>query len=190
MAHRGAPPLIEVQDCARASARARAWCAPSTVSAFARRTARSPACSDRTAPARPRPAHALHADAPGRRAASSSTASTRRLHPAAARARLGVLPDARGIYKRLSARENIEYFGRLQGLDDALIAARTEPARRGARHARLHRSPRRRFLARPTHQDRHRARAGARSAQRLARRADQRTRRHDDALIARSSCST
>ena len=47
------------------------------------------------------------------------------LHPAAARARLGVLPDARGIYKRLSARENIEYFGRLQGLSDALIRERT-----------------------------------------------------------------
>ena len=47
------------------------------------------------------------------------------LHPAAARARLGVLPDARGIYKRLSARENIAYFGRLQGLDDAAIAERT-----------------------------------------------------------------
>jgi sodium transport system ATP-binding protein len=49
----------------------------------------------------------------------------------AVRRRLGVLPDARGLYKRLTARENIEYFARLQGLDastrrariDALIAA-------------------------------------------------------------------
>ncbi|MEO5627259.1 MAG: ATP-binding cassette domain-containing protein [Dokdonella sp.] len=49
----------------------------------------------------------------------------------AVRRRLGVLPDARGLYKRLSARENIDYFARLQGLDaetrrariDALIAA-------------------------------------------------------------------
>src|SRR5512144_923545 len=32
------------------------------------------------------------------------------------RSRLGVLPDARGVYKRLTARENIEYFGRLQGV--------------------------------------------------------------------------
>src|SRR5215207_129656 len=46
--------------------------------------------------------------------------------PAAARARLGVLPDARGIYKRLSARENIAYFGALQGMDGRTIAARTE----------------------------------------------------------------
>ena len=49
----------------------------------------------------------------------------------AVRRRLGVLPDARGLYKRLSARENIDYFARLQGLDaptrrrriDELIAA-------------------------------------------------------------------
>ena len=46
--------------------------------------------------------------------------------PAAVRRRIGVLPDARGIYKRLTARENIAYFGRLQGLDDATIARRTE----------------------------------------------------------------
>ncbi len=46
--------------------------------------------------------------------------------PGAVRRSIGVLPDARGIYKRLTARENIAYFGRLQGLDDATIAARTE----------------------------------------------------------------
>ncbi|MGB5101877.1 MAG: ATP-binding cassette domain-containing protein [Steroidobacteraceae bacterium] len=45
--------------------------------------------------------------------------------PGGVRRRIGVLPDARGIYKRLTARENIAYFGRLQGLDDATIAART-----------------------------------------------------------------
>ena len=42
------------------------------------------------------------------------------------RRRLAVLPDARGVYKRLTARENIEYFGRLHGLDEATIAKRTE----------------------------------------------------------------
>ena len=31
--------------------------------------------------------------------------------PAAVRRALGVLPDARGVYKRLTARENIAYFG-------------------------------------------------------------------------------
>jgi sodium transport system ATP-binding protein len=45
---------------------------------------------------------------------------------AAVRSRLGVLPDARGVYKRLTARENIAYFGQLQGLAAATIAERTE----------------------------------------------------------------
>jgi sodium transport system ATP-binding protein len=46
--------------------------------------------------------------------------------PEPARRRLGVLPDSRGLYKRLSCRENIEYFGRLQGLRGAELAARTD----------------------------------------------------------------
>ncbi|WP_300619972.1 ATP-binding cassette domain-containing protein [Dokdonella sp.] len=48
--------------------------------------------------------------------------------PLAVRRRLGVLPDARGLYKRLTARENIAYFGRLQGLDEATIRARSDAA--------------------------------------------------------------
>ncbi len=43
----------------------------------------------------------------------------------AVRRSLGVLPDARGVYKRLSARENITYFGELHGLSPATIAERT-----------------------------------------------------------------
>ncbi|MFT3755555.1 MAG: ATP-binding cassette domain-containing protein [Pseudoxanthomonas sp.] len=43
----------------------------------------------------------------------------------AARRALGVLPDARGVYKRLTARENIEYFGQLHGMSSAAIAERT-----------------------------------------------------------------
>lgn len=43
----------------------------------------------------------------------------------AVRSRIGVLPDARGVYKRLTARENIAYFGRLHGMSEALIAERT-----------------------------------------------------------------
>ncbi|NIJ69238.1 ATP-binding cassette domain-containing protein [Xanthomonas sp. 60] len=46
--------------------------------------------------------------------------------PAAVRRRLGVLPDARGVYKRLTVRENIAYFGRLHGLDESTIAKRTQ----------------------------------------------------------------
>ncbi|MBL8262881.1 MAG: ATP-binding cassette domain-containing protein [Xanthomonadaceae bacterium] len=41
------------------------------------------------------------------------------------RRRLGVLPDARGVYKRLTARENISYFGELHGLNAATITERT-----------------------------------------------------------------
>ncbi len=37
--------------------------------------------------------------------------------PVAARSTMGVLPDPAGIYPRLTARENIAYYGRLQGLD-------------------------------------------------------------------------
>lgn len=44
----------------------------------------------------------------------------------AVRRALGVLPDARGVYKRLTARENIAYFGELHGLDAATVAARTD----------------------------------------------------------------
>jgi len=48
--------------------------------------------------------------------------------PIAVRRRLGVLPDARGLYKRLTARENIAYFGRLHGLDPATIRTRSDAA--------------------------------------------------------------
>jgi sodium transport system ATP-binding protein len=44
--------------------------------------------------------------------------------PAEVRRRLGVLPDARGVYKRLTARENVAYFGRLCGLGAAEVDAR------------------------------------------------------------------
>ena len=44
--------------------------------------------------------------------------------PESVRRSLGVLPDARGVYKRLTARENIQYFGQLHGMPDALISAR------------------------------------------------------------------
>lgn len=43
----------------------------------------------------------------------------------AVRRSLGVLPDARGVYKRLTARENISYFGRLHGMDEATIRKST-----------------------------------------------------------------
>jgi sodium transport system ATP-binding protein len=37
--------------------------------------------------------------------------------PRGAQAKLGVLPDARGLYPRLTAREHVRYFAQLHGLD-------------------------------------------------------------------------
>ena len=46
--------------------------------------------------------------------------------PLAVRARLGVLSDARGLYARLTARENIAYYGALRGLAPAAVDAAIE----------------------------------------------------------------
>jgi sodium transport system ATP-binding protein len=46
--------------------------------------------------------------------------------PQAAQACMGVLSDARGLYPRLTARENIVYYGRLHGMDEARAHARAE----------------------------------------------------------------
>ena len=43
--------------------------------------------------------------------------------PLAVRARLGVLSDARGIYARLTARENIAYYAALRGMDAEAVDA-------------------------------------------------------------------
>jgi sodium transport system ATP-binding protein len=42
-----------------------------------------------------------------------------------ARAHLGVLPHAAGLYGNLTARENIHYFGSLQGIGSAALTSRT-----------------------------------------------------------------
>lgn len=44
----------------------------------------------------------------------------------AARRRLGALPDIQGLYPRLTARENIHYFGRLHEMDEARLKKRTD----------------------------------------------------------------
>ncbi|MEW6705368.1 MAG: ATP-binding cassette domain-containing protein [Pseudomonadota bacterium] len=46
--------------------------------------------------------------------------------PQSALARMGVLSDARGLYPRLTARENIVYYGRLHGMPQAQAQARAE----------------------------------------------------------------
>lgn len=40
--------------------------------------------------------------------------------------RIGVLPDSKGLYPRLTAREHIQYFARLYGLDEEEVAARED----------------------------------------------------------------
>jgi len=40
--------------------------------------------------------------------------------------RLGVLPDAHGLYPRLTSRENVRYFGRLHGLSGAELEGRID----------------------------------------------------------------
>ncbi len=46
--------------------------------------------------------------------------------PQAAQKRLGVLPDLSGLYPRLTAREHIQYFGRLRGLGGADLKQKTD----------------------------------------------------------------
>ena len=46
--------------------------------------------------------------------------------PQGAQRRLGVLPDTSGLYPRLTAREHIEYYGRLQGLSSQRLRERTD----------------------------------------------------------------
>jgi sodium transport system ATP-binding protein len=47
-------------------------------------------------------------------------------HRAEVRRRIGVLSDARGLYVRLTARENIRYYARLHGLGGASLETRIE----------------------------------------------------------------
>jgi sodium transport system ATP-binding protein len=46
--------------------------------------------------------------------------------PQEAQRRMGVLPDSRGLYVRLTAREHLRYYGRLQGLSASLVEERIE----------------------------------------------------------------
>jgi len=47
-------------------------------------------------------------------------------HPLEARARTGMLSDARGLYVRLTARENIAYYGALRGMAPAAVSRAIE----------------------------------------------------------------
>ena len=47
-------------------------------------------------------------------------------HRTAVRRRIGVLSDARGLYLRLTARENVRYYGQLHGLSGPALDARID----------------------------------------------------------------
>lgn len=47
-------------------------------------------------------------------------------HGASVRGRLGILPDARGLYGRLTARENVRYFGELAGVERGALDERID----------------------------------------------------------------
>ncbi len=46
--------------------------------------------------------------------------------PIGVQAHMGLLPDSRGLYPRLTPVEHIEYFGRLHGIDGTALTARTK----------------------------------------------------------------
>lgn len=46
--------------------------------------------------------------------------------PIGAQSHMGLLPDSRGLYPRLTPVEHIEYFGRLHGLNGAALTERTK----------------------------------------------------------------
>src|SRR5258708_30285324 len=46
--------------------------------------------------------------------------------PIGAQIHMGLLPDSRGLYPRLTPTEHIEYFGRLHGIDGQALTARTK----------------------------------------------------------------
>jgi sodium transport system ATP-binding protein len=47
--------------------------------------------------------------------------------PLGAQQRMGLLPDSRGLYPRLTTREHIQYFGELRGLDRPTLETRIGP---------------------------------------------------------------
>ena len=80
--------------------------------------------------------------------------------PDAVRRRRRAARRARAVTKRLSARENIEYFGRLHGIDAATLRSRTDALIAALEMADIAARKTEGF-SRPARQDRHRPRPGA-----------------------------
>ena len=86
-----------------------------------------------------------------------------------ARAHLGVLPHAAGLYGNLTARENIHYFGSLQGIGARPLDGAHRRAGPHPRHGGFHRTPRQGLFAGTAHQSGAGPRAGSRPRQHRAR---------------------
>ena len=56
----------------------------------------------------------------------ASTGTTRSSSAREVQRRIGVLPDNRGLYPRLTAREHVRYYGRLHGMSGAPLEARIQ----------------------------------------------------------------
>jgi hypothetical protein len=93
-----------------------------------------------------------------------------------------MLGDARGLYPRLTARENIVYYGRLHGMTRAAAEARAE-ARPSCWRCAAAGPPHRGLQPGRAHEDRAGPRAGARPAQHHPGRAHQRPGRAGHALL-------
>ena len=98
--------------------------------------------------------------------ARRSAASTSSRDRYAVRERIGVLSDARGLYPRLTARENVRYYGALHGLAGRRARGARRRAARHARPRRARRPAHAGLLAGREDEGRDRARAGARSRRR------------------------
>jgi sodium transport system ATP-binding protein len=114
------------------------------------------------------------ADRARRRPHGGRRQSTVVARPRETLARMGVLSDARGLYPRLTARENIVYYGALQGCRATRRTARAESLARHARDDAPAGPPHRRLQPGRAHEDGAGPRAGARPRQHRAGRAHQR----------------
>ena len=134
----------------------------STARASLRATARSPACSDPTAPERRRCCACWRRwSCPMRGSAQVDGLDIVR-DRYRVRERIGVLSDARGLYARLTARENVRYYGRLHGLSGPTLETRIDQLIATLGLGRARRPAHAGIFARRAHEGGDRACAGAR----------------------------
>ena len=85
-------------------------------------------------------------------------------HPEKVRANVGFLSTATALYPRLTAQEMVEYFGRLNGLDEATLKKRIDDIFNAPGHERFPRPPLRQTLHRHEAENLHRPHPRPRSS--------------------------